>query len=660
MIHFYRGFSAENILVQSRPLLQHKVIELDDSNQITETLYPSKSLFLPNSVSSCRHRASTGMFRFLSSTILPSEIMLNLSDIPFKTILNTRTKLSRITLIRPTFWYLLHKRDLSTHCLMNRSNLDLPSTSPYLSYIGDLKWTHLPTRLDRARLHTNTFEKRCTSLPRIHTHISKDTLESQLKRLKDAPLEVIVKSIKTAVLDQRMIPSLFVHSFLLDKLKTRQNSHKKLTDFIYSRERKAIYPCDIYALIIFSFIEAECHGWATQLLYLMLENRRIPFPNHYTVDYLVQSLFKRAPFEAFKVIYHVFKLPRGDVKILIPEPWLADIEKSSIPYSKRKFSKRRLVLDRLSYKKIISYMAHQGFLKHTESILLSKHQPYESSEYEVNVLIMGYLTQDWPNMKRVMFFLDYLAYRGLQVNMGTFSKLLSYFGQTKDKESMAKVIVKMEGLGLKPDLLCYTIMARYSMFPVGVSSLENLLEHMINQNVYPDTFFFNTVIRRLSDQQKMDEAENWFHLLCKTLTPNKTTLTILMNGYIIHGDIESAERMASLFSEYNLVMNCVARTSLMNAYIHNDNLEMSLYWYGSMIGYSFKKGTHWYPLSCCQPDARATSMIISYLYHHHRDELRTLLDVLARNGTPISIDDHNLLTKSPLALPPQLIVSGRM
>ncbi|KAI8906474.1 hypothetical protein EDD86DRAFT_248738 [Gorgonomyces haynaldii] len=283
---------------------------------------------------------------------------------------------------------------------------------------------------------------------------------------------------------------------------------------------------------------------------------------------------------------------------------------------------------------ILSGLSSAGFLSHSVR-LLGKIPPNQLSQRHFQGVIYGYLQQKPPDFEHAKTLLDIMLDNNMKPDRSLFAMFFKALCQVGKRDEARLLLQQMESKRIKPDLVLYTLMQQFNIYPTGIHSqqqLDNVLPHR-------DPFYYDVVIRNFAKSKQLDQALEWFSQMTKYHQPTQYTCLSLIQAC----DFHQLDTILDKLQSFGLIFNTVVRTKLMQIYFQHQQIDKALDVFGSMVGYSFS--TKQSIQKTANADPYSISLCLHSLVKQAPVRIHHFLSILDTNGYKISQKDAHLLEK---------------
>ncbi|KAJ4911935.1 Pentatricopeptide repeat-containing protein [Raphanus sativus] len=271
-----------------------------------------------------------------------------------------------------------------------------------------------------------------------------------------------------------------------------------------------------------------------------------------------------------------------------------------------------------------------------------------------------------------------LMKNGAPLQAPSFNALLTVLGRNMEISRMNDVVVKMEEMKIRPDVVTLGILINTLCKSRRVDEALEVFQQMCGKRsddggdvIKADSIHFNTLIDGLCKVGRMKEAEE---LLVKMKTeesccapPTTVTYNCLVGGYCIAGQLETAKEVVSRMKEDGLKPNVVTLNTLVGGMCRHHGVNMAIGFFRDMQREGLKGNVVTYTTlihaycsvgnvenamglfdqmleAGCSPDAKIYYALISGLCQARRDhDAVRVVEKLKQAGFSLDLLAYNML-----------------
>ncbi|XP_010413385.1 PREDICTED: pentatricopeptide repeat-containing protein At3g61520, mitochondrial-like [Camelina sativa] len=256
-----------------------------------------------------------------------------------------------------------------------------------------------------------------------------------------------------------------------------------------------------------------------------------------------------------------------------------------------------------------------------------------------------------------------------------FNALLSCLGRNMNIGRMSDLVLKMDEIGIRPDVVTLGILINTLCKSRRVDEALQVFEQMCGKRsedgnvIKADSILFNTLIDGLCKTWRLEEAEELLARMKveESCAPNAVTYNCLIDGYCRAGKLETAKEVVSQMKEAGIKPNVVTLNSIVGGMCRHHGLNMAVLFFmdmekegvkGNVITYmtlihaccsvsNIEKAMHWYDKMLeagCSPDANIYYALISGLCQARQDhDAIRVVEKLKEGGFSLDLLAYNIL-----------------
>ncbi|GAN10297.1 hypothetical protein MAM1_0340d09835 [Mucor ambiguus] len=153
-----------------------------------------------------------------------------------------------------------------------------------------------------------------------------------------------------------------------------------------------------------------------------------------------------------------------------------------------------------------------------------------------------------------------------QVNMQTFTPLLSYYANQGDTEGAHKVASMMTQANVKPSPQTYSCLLKAYAKAGDIEGAENIFT-IYKQKYRPNAYVYNALLYVYTKKNEMDKVLDTYKRMSAAYVPaNVYTYGILMNFYSKRKELKAVEALMETMQSNNITPSVTCWTILMQAY----------------------------------------------------------------------------------------------
>ncbi|KAK9108470.1 hypothetical protein Syun_024481 [Stephania yunnanensis] len=226
-----------------------------------------------------------------------------------------------------------------------------------------------------------------------------------------------------------------------------------------------------------------------------------------------------------------------------------------------------------------------------------------------------------------------LGDESFQANISDFSKLVAEYAKENRIEDAERILKKMTGKGIQPDVLTSAMLVRMYSKAGNLELAKHAFESIRNQGFKPSLEVYNAMITAYVKagefklgESLMREMETW------GIKPTKKIYTALLKAFAEHGDVAAAQRIATSMQFAGFPPTLESATLLIQAFANNGDEKQAR----NQFDYILKLGH--------KPDDSCTaSMISAYEKRNRLDQATTLLIELEKDGFEPGVKTYTVL-----------------
>ncbi|KAL9543601.1 hypothetical protein MBANPS3_008042 [Mucor bainieri] len=154
----------------------------------------------------------------------------------------------------------------------------------------------------------------------------------------------------------------------------------------------------------------------------------------------------------------------------------------------------------------------------------------------------------------------------IQVNVQTFTPLLSYYANQGDTEGAHKVASMMTQANVKPSPQTYSCLLKAYAKAGDIEGAENIF-NIYKQKYRPNAYVYNALLYVYTKKNEMDKVLDTYKRMSAAYVPaNVYTYGILMNFYSKRKELKAVEALMETMQSSNIVPSVTCWTILMQAY----------------------------------------------------------------------------------------------
>ncbi|CAH8294516.1 unnamed protein product [Eruca vesicaria subsp. sativa] len=257
----------------------------------------------------------------------------------------------------------------------------------------------------------------------------------------------------------------------------------------------------------------------------------------------------------------------------------------------------------------------------------------------------------------------------------SFNALLTVLGRNMEISRMNELVVKMDEMKIRPDVVTLGILINTLCKSRRVDEALGVFQEMCGKRtddggvVKADSIHFNTLIDGLCKVGRMKEAEEML-LKMKTedgCAPTTVTYNCLIGGYCIAGQLETAKEVVSRMKEDGIKPNVVTLNTLIGGMCRHHGVNMAIGFFTDMQREGLKGNVVTYTTlitaycsvgnienamglfdqmleAGCSPDAKLYYALISGLCQARRDQDAVrVVEKLKQSGFSLDLLAYNML-----------------
>jgi pentatricopeptide repeat protein len=256
-----------------------------------------------------------------------------------------------------------------------------------------------------------------------------------------------------------------------------------------------------------------------------------------------------------------------------------------------------------------------------------------------------------------------------------FNALLSCLGRNMDISRMNDLVLKMDEVKIRPDVVTLGILINTLCKSRRVDEALEVFEQMRGKRtddgnvIKADSIHFNTLIDGLCKVGRLKEAEELLvrMKLEERCVPNAVTYNCLIDGYCRAGKLETAKEVVSRMKEDEIKPNVVTVNTIVGGMCRHHGLNMAVVFFmdmekegvkGNVVTYmtlihaccsvsNVEKAMYWYEKMLeagCSPDAKIYYALISGLCQVRRDhDAIRVVEKLKEGGFSLDLLAYNML-----------------
>lgn len=262
-----------------------------------------------------------------------------------------------------------------------------------------------------------------------------------------------------------------------------------------------------------------------------------------------------------------------------------------------------------------------------------------------------------------------------QLEAPPFNALLSCLGRNMDIGRINALVVKMDEMKIRPDVVTLGILINTLCKSRRVDEALEVFEQMCGKRtdggnvIKADTIHFNTLIDGFCKVGRMKEAEELLVRMKmeESCAPNTITYNCLIDGYCRAGQIETAKEVVSRMQEDGIKPNVVTLNTIVGGMCRYHGVNMAVLFFtdmeregvkGNVVTYmilihaccsvsNIEKAMHWFDKMLeagCSPDAKIYYALISGLCQVRRDhDAIRVVEKLKQGGFSLDLLAYNML-----------------
>ncbi|KAF3520189.1 hypothetical protein DY000_02061903 [Brassica cretica] len=265
--------------------------------------------------------------------------------------------------------------------------------------------------------------------------------------------------------------------------------------------------------------------------------------------------------------------------------------------------------------------------------------------------------------------------RAAPLQAPSFNALLTVLGRNMEIGRMNDVVVKMDEMKVRPDVVTLGILINTLCKSRRVDEALEVFQEMCGKRtddgdvIKADSIHFNTLIDGLCKVGRMKEAEE---LLVKMKTeegcaPTTVTYNCLIGGYCIAGQLETAKEVVSRMKEDGIKPNVVTLNTLIGGMCRHHGVNMAIAFFADMQREGLQGNVVTYTTLIhaycsvgnienamglfdqmledgCSPDAKIYYALISGLCQARRDhDAVRVVEKLKQSGFSLDLLAYNML-----------------
>ncbi|OAC99334.1 hypothetical protein MUCCIDRAFT_166765 [Mucor lusitanicus CBS 277.49] len=153
-----------------------------------------------------------------------------------------------------------------------------------------------------------------------------------------------------------------------------------------------------------------------------------------------------------------------------------------------------------------------------------------------------------------------------QINVQTFTPLLSYYANQGDTEGAHKVASMMTQANVKPSPQTYSCLLKAYAKAGDIEGAENIF-NIYKQKYRPNAYVYNALLYVYTKKNEMDKVLDTYKRMSAAYVPaNVYTYGILMNFYSKRKELKAVEALMETMQSNNITPSVTCWTILMQAY----------------------------------------------------------------------------------------------
>lgn len=319
-----------------------------------------------------------------------------------------------------------------------------------------------------------------------------------------------------------------------------------------------------------------------------------------------------------------------------PEPTLAGVHRALNLMSADGFAPDKVTAD-IAVRALSSYGRIDHALQLFDEMSL-KHSVPDSYTYNFVVKCLC----KCRSLSTVYEFIDKCrSSLGLKPDLVTYTIIIDNVCNTKNLREITRLVGVLGEEGFKPDCFLYnTIMKGYCMLSRGSEAIE-VYNKMRENGVEPDLVTYNTLIFGLSKAGRAKEARKYLKIMAeKGHVPDVVTYTSLMNGLCRERDVLGAYALLEEMKERGVEPNACTYNTLLHGFCKAKMMEKGIELYGEMKAAGMELETAAYA-TLLRALCRQGKIADAYEVFDYAVESKSLTDVSAYSTLESALKEVN-------------------
>ncbi|KAL7590857.1 hypothetical protein Lser_V15G33493 [Lactuca serriola] len=218
---------------------------------------------------------------------------------------------------------------------------------------------------------------------------------------------------------------------------------------------------------------------------------------------------------------------------------------------------------------LISSFSRQGKMDRAIEVLevmTDEKFKYPFDNFVFSAVISGFINVGKPELA-VGFYENAAKSTALQMNIVTYTCILSAYCRLKRFEQVSELLNRVEKDGLASDVVFYGNLV-YELFRAG-TVMEALQKHneMVERKIEMDAISYTILIDGFSKEGLVEKAIGFLHVMEKEgIRPNLITFTTIISGFCKKGKLEEALRVFNLVNNLGMEVDEFAYATLIDGF----------------------------------------------------------------------------------------------
>ncbi|KAK9728508.1 hypothetical protein K7432_000990 [Basidiobolus ranarum] len=220
-----------------------------------------------------------------------------------------------------------------------------------------------------------------------------------------------------------------------------------------------------------------------------------------------------------------------------------DIPKSGLNYTPDNYSHM--------FKNMLKYKDSEGALKLWEQLVNDSNVKPALTHYNI---IMSILLKHSNDIPRIDSIYSQILADGFEPDDNTFGVLIASRLEVNKIEEAKNILADMEKQGIKKGPVAHNVFISRFVFNDEMESALKMFDRMVNFGIKPSTRTFNSLLNGYIKHHNIASAEKLYNEDMKKyeVTPDVVTINILIKGYMQTGDLDSAVKAFDSLAEYGI------------------------------------------------------------------------------------------------------------